>query len=382
MLNVSSLIGSARSDSDAFRYGWDRVGETTPTTSTARRPVVVWNSTRGCNLSCSHCYASATRRPAEDELSTGEGLALVEDLANYGVPALLLSGGEPLSRPDLVELAGEAHRRGVRVTLSSNGTLISTAVAAQLREAGVSYVGISIDGDEETHDGLRCRDGARAEAVAGLRRLGEAGVRRGVRFTLTPGTHDQLGAVLDLVEREGVERLCVYHLVPAGRGGRLDDVSPRERRSALERVFTFASEHRGVEVLTVDNPSDGPLLVEWLRTRDPGRADAARRALRWNRGAMAGPGIALACIDERGDVHPDQFARHRSFGNVRRTPFSQIWSHATDPYLRGLRSGRWIPEECVSCDHFDLCGGGFRSRGELLTGEPSGFDPSCNLVAS
>lgn len=382
MLNVSSLIGSARSDSDALRYGWHRLGETTPEASTGRRPVVVWNSTRGCNLSCAHCYASATRRPAGDELTTGEGLSLITDLADYGVPALLLSGGEPLSRPDLVELAGEAHRLGIRVTLSSNGTLVSPAVAVSLREAGISYVGISIDGDEETHDRLRCRKGARAEAVAGLRHLGEAGVRRGVRFTLTPGTYHQLEAVLQLVEREDVERLCVYHLVPAGRGGRLDDVSPEQRRSALERIFTFAAEHHGKEVLTVDNPSDGPFLLEWLRKNDSRRVDVARRALHWNRGATAGPGIALACIDERGDVHPDQFARHHNFGNVRQTPFSRIWSRAADPYLRGLRSGQWTPETCTSCEALDLCGGGFRSRGELVTGDPRGFDPSCNLVAS
>lgn len=382
MLNVSSLIGSARSDSDALRYGWDRPGETTPGASTTRRPVVVWNSTRGCNLSCSHCYASATRRSGDDELSTEQGLALIADLASYEVPALLLSGGEPLTRPDLVELAREAHRLGIRVTLSSNGTLISPAVAVSLRESGVSYVGISIDGDEETHDRLRCREGARAEAVAGLRRLGEAGVRRGVRFTLTPGTYRQLEAVLELVESEDVERLCVYHLVPAGRGGRLDDVSPGQRRSALERIFAFAAEHRGVEVLTVDNPSDGPFLLEWLVTHDPHRADVARRALRWNRGATAGAGIALACIDERGEVHPDQFARHHSFGNVRHTPFSRIWRDATDPFLRGLRSGQWIPETCTSCEGLDLCGGGFRSRAELVTGDPAGFDPSCNLVAS
>lgn len=382
MLNVSTLTGARTSSSDALRYGMRREGEQTPTSSTTRRPVVVWNSTKACNLACAHCYASAKLNPAPDELTTDEGKAFFDDLADYGVPAVLLSGGEPLVRPDLLELVEHGRSRGLRFTLSSNGTLIDAELARTLAAAGVIYVGVSIDGDESTHDHLRREQGAWRRAVDGLGHLGAAGVRRGVRFTMTPDTIPQLDAVLQLALDESIDRICVYHLVPSGRGGRLHDVTPAQRIDALHRIFDFAVEHPGVEVLTVDNPSDGPMLHRWLLERDPDAAARCRDALAWNQGAAGGPGIGLAAVDERGDVHPDQFSRHRTFGNVREEPFSTIWSEARDPYLASLRERpRPLPETCRACPDLELCGGGLRSRAELAGGDPWGMDPSCHLLA-
>jgi len=383
MLNVSTLLGVRESASDALRYGQRRPGEDTPASATARRPVVVWNATKGCNLACAHCYASATRRAAPDELTTTEAASFLDDLAAFGVPAVLLSGGEPLTRPDLFELVERGRARGLRFTLSSNGTLIDTALAGTLAAAGVVYVGISIDGSEAVHDRLRRQRGAHARALGGLRALGRAGVKRGVRFTLTPDTVSELPAVLDLLLSEEIDRFCLYHLVPSGRGGRLHDITPRQRLDALHRVFEFAWSHPEVELLTVDNPSDGPAFVRWLAPRDPGAARVAEERLRWNRGARAGPGIGLAAVDQRGDVHADQFSRHRTLGNVRERPFSQIWSRPTDRWHTRLRSGAWpLPERCRACAVESWCGGGLRSRAELATGDPWAFDPSCNLMAA
>lgn len=378
MLNVSTLLGVRTSGSDALRYGLTRPGETAPRAASTRRPVVVWNVTRACNLACAHCYASAKRTPAPGELTTAEARAFLDDLAGFGVPAVLCSGGEPLVRADLLELVAHGTARGLRFTLSSNGTLIDDAIAAQLAAAGVVYVGISIDGAPAQHDRLRREEGAWQRSVDALARLRAAGVRRGVRFTLTPDTYDGLDAVLELVVRAGIERLCVYHLVPAGRGGHLDDLDRAQRRDALERIFDFAQAHPEVEVLTVDNPSDGPWLVRWLERRDVAAALRARSALAWNQGARNGAGIGLGCVDERGDVHPDQFSRGHVYGNVRETPFSQIWSAAASPHLAGLRSAdRPAPTECGACADYALCGGGFRARAEAATGDPWGFDPSC-----
>ena len=382
MLNVSTLAGAGTSSSDALRYGQHRSGEHTPASSTARRPVVVWNSTKQCNLTCAHCYASAKLAAAADELTTAEAKAFFDDLATFGVPAVLMSGGEPLMRPDFSELVAHGSAEGVRFTLSTNGTLIDASMAAALATAGVIYAGVSIDGDEQTHDLLRRQKGAYRGAVAGLANLGEAGVRRGVRFTITPDTYPQLDSVLDLVVSDHIDRICIYHLVPSGRGGRLYDVSPAERLDALNRVFAFAVDHPEAEVLTVDNPSDGPVLYQWLRERDEAQAERCHEMLTWNSGATGGPGVGIAAVDERGDVHPDQFSRHRTFGNVRERPFSEIWTQPTDPFLKQLRSpDRPIAKECSVCPSFDLCGGGLRSRAELATGDPWGFDPSCNLAA-
>ena len=309
MINVSSLLGTRQSASDALRYGRHRAGEHTPTSSTARRPVVVWNVTRACNLACRHCYANAKRTAADDELTNTEARAFLDDLAGYGVPAVLISGGEPLSRPDLLELITHGVEKGLRFTLSTNGTLITPEVADQLKTAGLIYAGVSIDGPEELHDRQRCEEGAYRASVEGLRNLAVAGVRRGVRFTVTPGNVDGVDEVLDLVERENVERFCLYHLVPSGRGGHLTDITPEQRRDVLHRVFAFADAHPDVEVLTVDNPSDGPTLAHWLEGRDPERAVRCREMLTWNAGSKGGPGIGIGCVDERGLVHPEPLGR-------------------------------------------------------------------------
>ncbi|HUZ84626.1 MAG TPA: radical SAM protein [Gaiellales bacterium] len=382
MIAVSSLLGVRRSASDALRYGRDRPGERVPPSSAARRPVVVWNVTRACNLACRHCYASAKRLPARGELSNDEARRFLDDLAGYGVPAVLVSGGEPLSRPDLLDLIGYGTGIGLRFTLSTNGTLIDRPTAHALERAGLVYAGVSIDGPAELHDRLRCQQGAWDASLDGIRNLAAAGVRRGVRFTLTPQTLDGLDRVLELVEQERIERFCLYHLVPSGRGRTLDDVTAGERRSALERVFSFADTHPEIEVLTVDNPSDGPALLRWLEGRDRERAVRCGEMLAWNAGARFGPGVALANVDELGDVHPDQFSRHHTVGNVRRRPFSEIWGTPSDQYLISLRTeNRPLPARCAACAWASLCGGGFRARAELATGDPWAFDPSCSLPA-
>lgn len=383
MLNVSTLVGARSSASDAWRYGIPRPGEVVPASAAERRPVVVWNTTRACNLGCAHCYASARSGPAPDELDTAEALALLDDLADFGVPAVLLSGGEPLTRTDLPALLEYGVDRGLRFTLSTNGTLLDDVVARSLATLGITYVGISIDGTEGTHDRLRRRGGAWRRSVRALRSLRSAGVKRGIRFTLTPDTVTDLEAVLEFAVSEHVERLCVYHLVPSGRGRRLADIDPEQRHAALECVFEFAVTHPDVEVLTVDNPSDGPALVRWLHGRDSSAAQQCRRALEWNRGAAQGPGVGLAAIDERGDVHVDQFSRQRSVGNIRLERFSRIWSHPGHPYLRALRGAdRPLPARCWSCPERAVCGGGLRTRAEATTGDPWGFDPSCSLLAT
>jgi radical SAM protein with 4Fe4S-binding SPASM domain len=360
-----------------------RPGEVVPASARARRPVVVWNATRACNLACAHCYASAKSSPASDELDHDEAVAFIDDLAAFGVPAVLLSGGEPLTRSDLLALVEHGIARGLRFTLSTNGTLIDDRVARALSDVGITYAGISLDGAEPTHDRLRRCNGAWRSSVRGLRSLYDRGVKRGVRFTLTPDTVADLDAVLAFAATERVERVCVYHLVPAGRGARLADITPEQRRDAVERVFEFAVEHPDVEVLTVDNPSDGAALCRWLEQRDQAAARRCRRALAWNGGARHGPGVGIAAVDERGDVHVDQFSRHHTVGNVRDRPFSAIWSDPTDPQLRALRDAeRRVPSRCAECAELALCGGGSRTRAEAATGDPWGFDPSCSLLGA
>ncbi len=367
------------------------------------RPVVVWNSTRRCNLACRHCYLRAGEPAADDgrpELTAAEAAAFVEDLAAMGAPVLLVSGGEPLLRPDIFSLGDLAVARGLRAALSTNGTLIDGPTARRIARAGFSYVGVSLDGLEPTHDRFRGADGAFRAALEGIRRCLAAGVRAGVRMTLTRDNFAELPAVLELVEREAIPRLCLYHLVYSGRGAELAgrDLSAAESRAAMELVARSALDwHRrgvAVEVLTVDNHADGIFMEGIFRGQrsgagQPGRHDepgetgdgaASEPPRRERRHGGCSAGRRLACVDHLGDVRPCQFWSAAVLGNVRERPFSRIWADGSHPLLARLRAmpAPLSGPRCSACRHRELCGG-CRVRAEAAGGDPWGDDPACYL---
>ena len=372
MLSVTRLLLGLPTPGDSLRYGPAR----------HRRPVVVWNLTRRCNLHCLHCYAEARER-TEGELDTAQGKALLDDLASYGVPVVLFSGGEPTLREDLLELVAYATERGIKAVISTNGTLITRELASSLKKAGASYVGVSLDGLEEGHDRFRGKTGAFREAVRGLGYIREAGIRTGVRFTITRFNAPQVPAIFDLVRDEGIDRLCFYHLVYSGRGSKLQewDLGPAETRVLMDLIFQRTRElnRNGVrEVMTVDNHADSVYLYLSLRKGDPGRAEEIYGELLRNGGNSSGVGIGA--IDEKGGVHPDQFWRHYSLGNVKERPFSQIWGDTSQPLLQGLRERRkHLTGRCGLCRYQELCGGNFRVRAEAVHGDIWAPDPACYL---
>jgi 12,18-didecarboxysiroheme deacetylase len=387
MIGISKLYCGTVEPSDALRYG--RHSAHLPSHllqfSADKRPVVVWNVTRRCNLKCVHCYAHAKDRRFDDELTTAEGRALIDDLAAFGAPVLLLSGGEPLIRPDLPELASYAVERGMRAVISTNGTLIDPAMARQLKEIGLSYVGISIDGMEAVNDRFRGVAGAYRRALEGIRNCREAGIKVGLRFTINRFNAGEIPAIFDLLEAEDIPRVCFYHLVYAGRGSNLvkDDLTHDQTRAAVDLILDRTADlhARGLEkeVLTVDNHADGPYLYLRLCREDPQRAAQVLELLRMNEGNNSGRGIG--CVSWDGEVYADQFWRHHSFGSVRRRPFSQIWSQPEDPLLARLKEKKkWVTGRCAECRWLDVCAGNFRVRAEAVTGDVWAADPACYLT--
>ncbi len=377
MIHFSKLLNGAAQPGDALRY---------PAEARNVRPVVVWNCTRRCNLRCAHCYAASDAQAGTDELTTVEAKAFLDDLAAFGAAVVLLSGGEPLLRDDLFELLTHAAGRGLRCVLSTNGTNIDADAARRLAAAGVAYVGVSLDAATPAlHDRFRGRDGAYAAALAGLRHAQAAGLRVGLRFTMTRDNLDEIDGVFDLLTREGIGRVCFYHLVPIGRGGSLQEVlvSPARQREAVERIFDRTREMQragqGVEVLTVGNHVDGPLAYLRLLRDDPDRARRAYDLLRRNGGNRSGQ--AIACVGWDGSVHPDQFWRTQTLGNVRTTPFSQLWSQPKPTgLLSQLRNRRpLLPSRCRRCRFLDTCNGNLRARAESAGNGPWGDDPGCYL---
>ncbi|NLC56931.1 MAG: radical SAM protein [Armatimonadetes bacterium] len=398
MIDITKLYCGRDTTGDPLRYGHSRgaahgsphptegPGHTVPPSAAARRPVVAWNITRRCNLACVHCYTDSHNQHYPGELTTDEGKALIDDLAEFRVPALLLSGGEPLVRKDLFELAAHARARGLRITLSTNGTLINEANAARIREAGFNYVGISLDGMGETNDRFRGMQGAFDLALRGIRNCMAVGQKVGLRLTLTRRNYQDLHRIFDFIEAEGIQRACFYHLVYAGRGSEMtkDDLSHAETRHAMEiilaRTLDFHQRGLGIDILTVDNHVDGPYLYLRLRQTDPERAEQVRQLLEWNGGGANSSGVGFGNIDFFGNVHPDQFWQGYTFGNVRERKFSEIWTDTSDPLMAGLKNRLpLLKGKCATCRFLKMCGGSFRVRALAVTGDPWAPDPACYL---
>ena len=387
MIGISKLYCGTVEPSDALRYGRrsGRLPSHLLQFSEDKKPVVVWTCTRRCNLRCVHCYAHSRDVAYEGELSTEEGEALIDDLAGFGSPVILFSGGEPLLRPDLARLVRRAVGKGMRAVISTNGTLIRREVARELKELGLSYVGVSLDGMRPTNDRFRGVDGAFDLALAGIRNCREVGLKVGLRFTMSKRNAADVPALFDLIEKEGIPRVCFYHLVYTGRGSRLiaEDLSHEETRRTVDllvdRTKALHDRKAAVEVLTVDNHTDGPYLYLRMKAEGSERAEKVIELLRMNAGNSSGVGIG--CVGNTGEVHADQFWRHVSFGNVRHRPFSQIWTDTSNPLMAKLKEKqKHVKGRCALCKWLDVCAGNFRVRAEAVTGDLWAAEPACYLT--
>jgi len=387
MIDVTRLLCGKVKPGDVLRYGRQSAGLPSHLQRFSRdkRPVVVWNTTRRCNLACLHCYADAKAEPDLGELTTQEARSVISDLASFAVPVLLFSGGEPFLREDLFELGQYAVSLGIRAVISTNGTLIDRATAKRIKDAGFSYVGISLDGLEKTHDRFRGCKGAFLASLAGIHNCQEEGVKVGLRLTVCRYNLDEVPGIFDLIEAEAIPRACFYHLVYTGRGKRIQeqDISLSQKRNLIDLIFErtrdFCRRGLDVEILTVDNHADGVYLYLQERAKDPDRAREIWELLLWNGGNSSGIGIAN--VDHQGMVHADQFWRHYTFGNVRQRPFSAIWMDTSDPILRGLKNRKGLVKgKCGRCRFFDICNGNFRARAEAAFQDLWAEDPACYLT--
>jgi len=396
MIDITKLLCGETSSGDAIRYGRAAAGgrgkahsvsQQAPKSAAERRPVTVWNVTRRCNLRCVHCYTDSENMRYPDEMTTDEGKAFLSDLAGFEVPAVLFSGGEPLVRPDLFELVRYAVDLGLRPTLSTNGTLIDKKMAARIKETGFTYVGISLDGIGEVNDRFRGSKGAFELAMRGFRNLVDLGQRVGLRLTLTRHNYQDLEKIFDFIEEENIDRACFYHLVYSGRGASIAeaDLTHSQSRDAMDIIMRRTEDFHGrgmkKNILTVDNHVDGIYLLRHLEQRKSPQADNVRKLMEWNRGGTFSSGVGIADVDFFGEVHPDQFWMHYSFGNVRRRKFSKIWTDTSDPLMAGLKNRtERIKGRCRLCKYFLLCGGAMRVRAERVYSDAFGPDPACYLT--
>ena len=374
MINISKLYCGLAGESDNLRYH----------KSDSSGPVIAYNCTARCNLSCLHCYSSSGAAGQNEELTTAQAKQLLRQLSDANCPVILFSGGEPLLRADLFELLTEAKNLNLRTAVSTNGTIIDSETAHKLAEAGVGYVGVSVDGRQDFHDRFRYSKDSFKKALAGVKNCQNAGLRTGLRFTIIRANIDQVSAVFDIAASAGVRRICFYHLIRTGRAAKLDQqvLNPEQTRRVLDviihRTAEFAEKGFIDEVLTVDNHADGPYLLVRMRKENSAGFEAARKLLLANGGNRVGEKIA--CIGWDGSVYPDQFWRNYRLGNIKEKAFGQIWQDTNDPVLYKLRhKDNFADPRCLKCDWFTFCKGNFRFLGADSADKYWLNEPACYL---
>lgn len=334
MINISRLLAGVGAD------------EARPRAARKGAPVVVWHLTGKCNLRCRHCYSAAADA---EEMSPTEATLFLSRLSAIETPALLLSGGEPLAHPRFFDYLGTARAYGLRVSLSTNGTLIDRDAARRIAASGVSYAGVSFDGVGDVHDDFRGVKGAFARALAGVGFLKEENCRVGMRVTLAGRVLAGLDDIFALAEETRVSRVCFYHFTPVGRGADHQSLMPSksEERDALRRIFAWAArllaKRRHTEVLTVGDAASGVLLCEYLAEVDKQAARRARALLRGRQDRGIGDGIASVCWDGR--LFPNQFSWDRPLGTWQNLPLLV-------PAARVAA--------CLDCARSDFCCGSLR----------------------
>lgn len=374
MINITRLYCETPTPGDRLRYS--KEGHI--------RPIVIWNCTRRCNLKCIHCYSDSFNKNYEGELTKEEARRFIEDIAAFGAPVLLFSGGEPLLRKDIFELATYAKEKGLRTVISTNGTLIKRNLASRIKKAGVDYVGISLDGIGETNDRFRGTRGAFEMAMRGFRNCVEVKQKVGLRLTLTKQNFEDLPGIFDFIEEENIDRACFYHLVYSGRGSAItkDDLSGEETRRVIdyiiERTSDFHRRGQAKDILTVDNHADGVYVYLKLKKEDPQKAERVLELLKINGGNSSGVGVSN--VDNQGNVHADQFWTHYTFGNVKERKFSEIWMDTSDNIMKGLKDRKSLLKgRCRRCRWINICNGNFRVRAEAVYEDIWAEDPACYL---
>jgi radical SAM protein with 4Fe4S-binding SPASM domain len=374
MIEVSKILVSEKLETKSLRHRRRR----------GTAPVTVLCLTKKCNLNCVHCYSGGSSN-SRDELTTAEIKRLLDELAGWGSPFAIFSGGEPFLRPDIFELGSHAAEIGLPVIISSNGTLITREKAERAVESGFSYVGVSLDGLAENNDSFRGGEGAFKKALQGMRNLKRAGMKTGLRFTMTRLNWTEIPGIMDLLVKEGFDRLCIYHLEYGGRGKELrgygHDLSPKERRRAVNMVFeeTIKVNMAGheLEVLTVGNYADAAYLYLSVGRKDPDKARKVYEHFLLNGGD--GSGEKLAYVDQAGRVFPSQFLREQ-VGSIRETSLREIWD-GDNPLLSMLRNREsYLRGRCAWCGFLEICRGGSRARALAIYDDFGAPDPSCYLT--
>jgi len=342
--------------------------------------IAIWNFTNRCNLSCLHCYSKSTLDEV-DTLTTEQIKKTILEMKENGIKFIIFSGGEPLTRKDLFEIADFCKENKIITYLSSNGLYFTSKNVQRIVDT-FNYVGISIDGDEETHDHFRGLKGAFKETLKAVLLANATGAKVGIRFTITKETINSLEYIFDLVEKHNIPKIYISHLVYSGRGleNLKMDLDKEQRRKSvnfiLDKAFEYYKTGRDIEIVTGNMEQDAVLFLKRFAQEYPELKDTMRERLHDWGGNSAGR--KLLNINSEGDVRPDPFFP-LTVGNILKQNFGDIWQKGE--LLTQLRTHpRKISGICADCQQIDVCNGGSRARAYAITGDLWSEDPSCYLT--
>ena len=352
------------------------------TERTLNGSIMIWNFTNRCNLLCHHCYSKADAN-GTDSLSFEQIKDTIPKLVLAGVKFVIFSGGEPLIRKDIFDIAAAMKEAGIMTYLSTNGMYINDKNAKQIVDT-FNYIGISIDGTKEEHDYFRGQKGSYDKAIQGIKHIQNAGGNAGIRFTLTKETQKSFYKMFDLVEELGCNKLYISHLVYSGRG--LDnlkiDITKQERREYVEyiidKAFEYYKDGKDIDLVTGNMEMDSVLLLQRFQKDYPDFVDSLTTKLKQWGGNSAGD--RLGNMDWLGNVKPDPFFP-KYIGNYLNKPFDDIWVNDIDEITQKLRAKpRQIGGRCATCKYISICNGGSRSRANAIHDDLWAEDPSCYLT--
>lgn len=343
--------------------------------------IAIWNFTNRCNLSCLHCYSKADL-DSQDTLTTDTIMQTLPKLKENGIKFIIFSGGEPLTRKDLFDIAERCKELGIITYLSTNGLYVNKGNVQKIVDT-FNYIGISIDGNEQQHDNFRGLKGSFQKSLEAVKLVRNTGAKVGIRFTITKETYDSLEFIFKLAEQNDIPKIYISHLVYSGRG--LDnlkmDLDFEQRRNAvnyiLNKAFEYYETNRDIEIVTGNMEQDAILFLEQFGEKYPDLKETMQKRLESWGGNSAGR--KLLNIDSEGFVKPDPFFPFK-LGNIHEKDFSDIWSSEGNEMLAKLREHpREISGKCQNCDYINICNGGSRSRAYAIHGDLWAEDPSCYL---
>lgn len=317
--------------------------------------LIAWELTRSCNLGCIHCRGSATKDRAPEELTLEEGLQFIDNIASFSKPVLILSGGEPLVRQDVYEIAQYGTNKGLRVVLATNGTLLNPKSARKLKDCGIQRVSISIDGaNAPSHDAFRGLNGSFDQALRGIEALKDAGLSFQINTTITRRNLDEIPAIADLGIRLGASAIHIFLLVPTGRGKEIegDEIAPQDYENILNWFYDKQKEYKNINLKATCAPHYFRIMRQRAKEEGIKITPQTHGLEAMTKGCLGGSGFCF--VSYKGDVAPCGYLSAWA-GNIRQQPFSQIW--ATSEVFQNLRDPDKLKGKCGRCEYRKVCAG-------------------------